>query len=773
VILDRTSGAPGGAGSSGGSPEALVARALGYEAAAARAGAALAEDDPVRLYATGDEARLSILCAARPADRPCHFLRLALLAERGQEERFRSALLASPFREERSLAIGGLETRLPDFDGGKTGHDLAELALRAASLPAGPDEASVETRTRDFEAAADRLVAGPVPGAAVRSAVRAAFYTGLFDEARFAVDQYASGPAVQALAGSLAEPAAGTAEELRRWIEVRGRMLDGSTDLRPLAQLLESSRALGAAPLFDLSEAIARRSATTDPVRRGPIPALFARMDTRPSHRAMAARVASLNLTSPGMFEKLARAAAEAAPHLTEELPADVAKLREDAARLREISGDPAMPSYAQIVALDALAKLGKADDAFIRSRYTAIAAGPDAWIAPLVGFLEERGDLAGAVAAVDAALQRSKEPFLSAQLRTEKARLLLKMGQPERAFAAIEPALATFKEETLLQAATIELARNRPEKALELAQASLARYPDRSSETSGLIARARWKLDDYSGVAKELAASRNGIASAWNRYLPEAFAETFATAPEEQTRRAFGELAAAGIAPHVLADVAVALGKKRGLDIALPLLEGLRDPAPQWQDYIRFATYDLIKEKADADAALAWVRKAVPDRSHNFALTLYQMRRYDLLLGLFQNGEPSTSPRIVRMIKAASHLHLRETSGPRWDGLVAEIAQDPGDDSFARGARYLTGQIDGAKALQSFQEEGDLASIGWLQGVKAAGERRFADADGWFQVALESNMQQQPPHAWSWVIENEWRQAGRSLDILEKKGEF
>jgi hypothetical protein len=772
VVLERASG--GGAGSSGGSPEALVARALGYEAAAARAGAALAEDDPVRLYTAGDETRLASLCAGRPEDRPCHVLHLALLAERRQDERFGAALLASPFRDERSLAVRGLQTRLPEFDGGSPGRDLANLALQAASLPVGPDEASAEARTRDFEAAvASRNSAGVIDAAAIRSANRAWFYSGLIDEARFLVDQYASGPAAQQLAASFATPAAGTAEELRRWIEVSGRMKDGATDVRPLAQLLESSRSIGAASLYDLTDTIARQTATTDPVRRGPIPAFFARMDTRPAHRVLATRVADRNLNSAGLVEKLASAAAEAAPHRSEELPADVAEMREDTARLREIAVDPAMPSYARIVALDALAKLGKADDAFVRARYEAIAADPDEGPDYLVAFLEERGDLAGAVVAVDAALEKAAHPLVAAHLRTEKARLLLRMGQVDRAYAAIEPALESFKEETLLQASTIELARNRPQSALELAQAALARYPERSSETSGLIARARWGLNDYSVAAKELAASRNGIVGPWNRYLPEAFAETFAKAPEEQTRQAFSELAAAGIAPHVLANVAVALGKKRDLKIALPLLEGLRDPAPQWQDYIRFAIYDLIKEKEGPDAALAWVRQAVPDRSHNFALTLYQMRRYDLLLGLFQNGEASTSPRIVRMIKAASHLHLRETGGPRWDGLVAEIAQDPGDDSFARGARYLVGQVDAAGALQAFHAEGDLASIGWLQGVKAASERRFAEADTWFQVALESGMQQQPPHAWSWVIENEWRQAERSLELLEKKGDF
>ncbi len=87
--------------------EALVARALGYEAAAARAGSKLSADDPVRLYAAGDEVRLGALCAGRPADRPCHFLHLALLAEREQRERFHTAFLASPFKDETSLAALG------------------------------------------------------------------------------------------------------------------------------------------------------------------------------------------------------------------------------------------------------------------------------------------------------------------------------------------------------------------------------------------------------------------------------------------------------------------------------------------------------------------------------------------------------------------------------------------------------------------------------------------------------------------------------------------
>lgn len=770
--------------------EALAARALGYEAAAARASGELAADDPVHLYAAGDEPRLGSLCSGRPADRLCHFLHLALLAERKQDERFDAALSGSPFKAQSDLAALGLKTRLADIEEGlDPGRSLAALAFLGASgggtgdrralLGDIGDGSSVEARTRDFESAVARLATnqspGPVDVAAIQAGYRATFYSGLYQEADYAVRLLASARAAGDLTGAIATPAAGTAEELKRWIEVKSQVLSGARDPKPLAELLESARSIGAAPLFDLATSISQQVGSTDPGRRQPIPALFARLDTRPSHLVMAARVARRSLENPWAYERLARAAAEAAPHLSEELPALAAELREDAVRLREIAGDPAMPAYAHVVALAALSDLGKADDAFVRAGYEAIAADSDGGTAPLLFFLEKRGDLKGALAAVEAAIRRNSYhgDLGLAHLQTEKARLQLALGNPEGAFATLQPALEEYKEETLLQGATIELARNHPQNALVLAQGALRRYPRNASETSGLIARARWQLNDYATAAKELAASRNGIVGEWNRYLPEDFAASFATAPEDSVRRAFAELQAAGIAPHVLADVAVALGRKRGIEIALPLLEGLRDPAPEWRDYIRLNTYDLIRETSGEAAALAWMRKVMPHPPKAFAMTLYQFRKYDLLLGLYPDGQESEEPRLVRMLKAASLLHLHETHGPRWDGLVAEVEKETSDEIFTHSTRYLLGRADATAVLQPLPGPGHLTTLGWVMGIKAASERRFADADGWLQVALESGQQNQPPHAWSFVIESDWQKVNRSLAVLEKKGEF
>jgi hypothetical protein len=764
--------------------DVLLAMALGYQAAAARLGARLPETDAVRYYGQSDEPHLGALCAGRSTDRPCHFLRLALLAESQHVERFRSAIHQSPFRDETSLAVLSLESRLADFDAGPVpGRELASRTIEEALRRPGRDsshqgpsfEALVEASTRDFETAVDQIATGPeeglIPHSAIRAGYRAPFYSGIFQEARFVIDQLASAAAAQDLADRFENPAAGTADQLRRWIEVSAQRLSGPPDLQSAVALLTSADSIGATPLAELASLLARHSQSTEPLRRLPIPTLFARLDTRPASRVIAARVAQRNLVAPGLFETLARAAVEAAPHRSQELPATVAALNEDSTSLRQIVEDPAMPAYAQVVALDYLAKFGQVDDGFVREHYEEMARDPDEGQGPLIGFLESRNDFAGAIAALDTIRQRGRHQGLAlVHLQTEKARLQLHMGNANGAYATIAPVLDSFKEETLLQGAYIELARHRAKEALALAEAALERYPDRSSETSGLIARARWQLSDYSTAAKELAASRNGIVSAWSRYLPEGFAESFATAPEQAVFSAFSELAAAGIAPHVLADVAIALGKRRGLDIALPLLEGLRDPAPEWHEYIRLAGYELIREKADASAALVWLRKQMPRPSHGFGLHLYQMRNYPLLLDLFANSSEGGNPATVRLLKAAAHLHLLETQGPRWDGLVAEIKADPGDDFFARAARYLGGLTDDTLVMQSVKNVDDLAGIGWVKGVRALSEARFAEADRWFQVALESGQNQLPPHGWSWAEESDWLNSERSLEFLQRR---
>jgi len=766
--------------------EALVARALGYEAAAERLAAALPEEDPIRLFVRGQRSKLHDVCAQSPTNVPAHLLLLALDAEREDAQRFYAALRDFPAAEMEVLPLLGFEVKVRDYDRSViSGRELAESAFRAArqcSLPgataAPTDLLRIASSTREFEAAvtkcADRFRTGPLGSAAVAAYFRSAYYSGLFGAAQYVCNHLASGRAASDLADEFGEPAASTASDLRRWLVANGAVLAGDSAVRPLAELIESSHSLGSSLLLALARSIDEHAASTDPFRRRPIPALFAQLDSRPTHRVVAARIARSNLNSPRLFETFVRAAAEVAPHSSAELPALSAQMDQDIGRLRAISDDAAMPAYAQTVALSALAESGGADDALVRARYEATARDPDGGIAPLLDFLEKRGDLAGASAAVAAALDREKKPgsLRWAYLRSEAARLRVLSGDAKGAWKLVEPAIATGKEDALLMGAEVRLALSDFARALDLARACLKRYPE-SAEAAALIARARWGLDDPAIAAKELAASRTQIVGPWNRLLPEAFTAAFAGEPAERAQRAFAEMIAAQVPTDVLADAAIALGRKQGVDVAIRLLESLPKPAPEWAVKIALDTYDLIAEKSGEPEAKAWYaskhRATVQE-----ALVLYQFRRYELLLAQFPSHEKPTGPGVLRVLQLAALLHLKESSGPRWQALADEVAQDSGStDFFARAARYFVGTGDADSLWHPEPHLDNVASVGWAIGVKMASERRFVDAEGWFQVALESGQEQEPPHAWAWKIESDWLMKRRTLELLQKEGGF
>ncbi len=431
-----------------------------------------------------------------------------------------------------------------------------------------------------------------------------------------------------------------------------------------------------------------------------------------------------------------------------------------DRKRLREIADDRAMPSYARVVALDALSKVGEADDAFVRERYEEMAADPNAGFSPLLAFLEVRGDFSGALAVVEDALKRHDDsPNLQrAYLTTQRAKLLAQMGRLEEAREAIRPALASYREESLLEGASIELALGHGDRALELARAAHERYP-RSGEGAAQAARALWVLGDYEGAAREVAGTE-ALLRPWNRYLPEAF------------EAAFAALQAAALPSYTLAAVAVQWGRGGAVEPAVRLLEGLHDPAPEWDLKVRTDTYELLKTARGSEEARSWLRSAVPAPSGQAAMSLYQEREYELLLDLFPTDREASWQ--VRAIQLASLLHLGETGSDRWKALVETIRGDsPTGGFFVEATRVLAG-LDPARALfDLLRNMTEVPTLGWVMGVRAASEGRFEEADSWFQVALESGQGREPPHAWSFVIESAWLTTGDSLATLAAAGEF
>ena len=318
--------------------------------------------------------------------------------------------------------------------------------------------------------------------------------------------------------------------------------------------------------------------------------------------------------------------------------PALAAKMREDTVRLRAIADDPAMPRYTQMVALAALGELGKVDDTFIRARYEAIAAESDSGAQALEDLLEKRGDLAGASAAVDAAIKRGNHHSqldcrLSRprrrgcnwrwEIRTAPSR---RSSRPRNQDGGRSPA---GRHDRAGARSPGERPGARPVGARQLSPEQLRGFgPDRSRPVAAerLLHRGQGACRD---PQRDRRAPGTGISRKPSPRLSRRRRRPRHGKPSPSSRRRGSLLTCSPAWP-------IALGKKRGVEIALPLLAGLHEPAQEWRDANRIATYDLIREKQGADAALAWIRAAIPDRPKGFVLTLYQMRKYDLLLGLY-----------------------------------------------------------------------------------------------------------------------------------------
>ena len=238
--------------------EALLASELGYEAAASSIAEHLNGGHPVRLYVNRDKPNLELVCSAHVGDGRCSILRLMLLADRGDNEVFRRELHASSFGRDGSLTGRALAVLSSDFnDGPDVGHSLAKAAMqgshpsgfiaRLRSLTSAHSVVEAQTKTfeRDVHDFALGLQGDLVDAQSIEGFYRGLFYSGLYSEACFYTEKLGAVPATEQFSKALADPAPGTATQLRRWRDLLAHVLSGSMDLAPLSDAIQTMHSVG------------------------------------------------------------------------------------------------------------------------------------------------------------------------------------------------------------------------------------------------------------------------------------------------------------------------------------------------------------------------------------------------------------------------------------------------------------------------------------------------------------------------------------------------
>lgn len=752
--------------------EALLANEMGYGEAAAEAGRRLPKDDAVRFFTTRDDAGLQAL-AERTRNRRTEYFALLRLGEAGDSVVWEDYRARTHWSGVETSPVLHAAMSLGDFSRTTArGHALFQAAMRdAAIFPASAPALPIEARLKEFEGNLARTreqLGGPLfDGESAVSVTRANAYGGLFEILRFALDTWYVAEVARSFASALADPPAGTAEELVRWTGDRVAVREGIAAGRANALAdLASFRGLGSKPLARLR--VALRSSITSPVDpnlRRPIPGYFAGLDSRPSHLLEAGWAAWDNLMDIKRAERYLRAAVAMAPREAGGYLPWCAVRGADADELRRIADRKDVTAATRVLALENLAWLEgsrASDKTFLESRYrNLLTEGREntAALYALVKLLEKRGQVneANEVIKTFLANRSDNNDLRWAGVEARRSALLRKAGRPEEAWAVVEPTLATGKEDCLEEGARTLAALGKAREAASLAAQSLERYPE-SGSAAALVAELAWEAGAYAEAAKVLAAHDKGLTEDdWQSEIGGTFARVFEKKPVETATAAFDELRRVIPHPWRLGNVALTMGVRGGHEAAFRMLASLGGQGTEAMGLVLSAYGELVKARGAAEA-VAWLKERLPagDPGNSLLLASFQDGHYDLLWDLWDERRAPNVP-VLQSLRGFALYLSRKESDPRGAALLTYWAADPMND-FAMGGRYLFGVGERDALFSKVKDAEDLAGAAWTIGLKAAREERFEEAAEWFQVALEVGNERMAPSAWAWRFLTNWR---------------
>ncbi len=786
------------------SDEALLLFVMGYSGAAADASAQLPMDDPVGPFVRMQPKRLAALVAATPNPR-AQYLQLRAVGATGQAVRWWSLFKSSVWSRRVELASLRAVLALGQFE---TTPTAAQAFTLAAFLDATRDETkrtqgaelwgpeawpddpmtaylsagmplaapSPQALTRRFEESVSRRAAmadAPLfDNESRRSFDRACFYSGIHESARFLFDSLSSTPAGEEFAKGILDPAAGTAAQLKTWMLDRVRVRNGNGRNELISDLADF-RAIGVVPLRRVIPFLSwTGDAGNDPSKRRMIRNVMAALDTRPADLEAALAFAESPLLDLPRKEKLLRVLAE-----SEARGGDAsirnAWLQRDFALLRRLAADPDQRTATRLYALSSLRGRAGADPAFGKAQYEALMAAEPENLSALGGYvqwLETSNDQSGARAAAAGWLARrpTRDHDLTwVHVLALQAEAYANEKKWKDAFNTIQPALDSWSGEALDDGAWFLEESDRWDEALELATAARDRYPD-SYVPYAIMARLFWREQKYAEAAELLAGSHALSRSIWEGDLARSFGHVFGKADPHLAQSAFSALQAHGIGALALAALAKDLGGRGNHKLAFTMLASLKGDRADSTAFAIWAHDELAKSDGE-EAAAVWLRNTTAKDIHELAFVAFQFGRYDILWGPIEDPARPTKEDEIQLMRAASLIHAPDATGERHEKLVQYFQARP-DNVWKPMGLFLLGKLSDEELFKAMKGRFDISSLGWMRGLRAADQGRYEEASDWFEIAVESDLNKQPPNAWAYGILSRWAGEYEPMAELQKK---
>lgn len=800
AVSEASSGVPASARSL-----SMLAAELGYWNDALDIATALDPEDPWRLFLNRESAQLEALLA-KTKDPFIAVLAMRAFAVRGDEDSMFAVAGTAGITEPPSFTFLAAMVGMNSFSlQPEVDERLAAEAFRLAvstRLPTGevrglspwerlrglwdrwrkrPSVAlPVEARLREFEAAvgsqADKLGGRLVDKVTMAGILRAPLYAALLAEAHYYLDRLSSTPHAAQLAAAIVDPPPGAAAELKRWIEDRVAVRDGIPGgVERVAHDMGTLRRLGVWPVFRLIWSLGGNlKVWWDPVARRPIRGMFDGLDSRTSHLVAASVLGGNLLWDVKTWQRFAIAAAQRDPGALQQpqLVFVVANLK-DTALLWRLANRVDLPIGTRATALERLVEVApdQAGTGVAGLRRLGDGIGPEASgtvVRSLVGVLEKLGRSHDADRAIDEWLAtRGPSAGLGyPAMLAFKSQRLRRQGRLAEAWQVIEPAIDTWKNDCLEEATLVLLELKRPEDALKVAEMAAERYPDAESGHA-LVAQALWQLDRPHEAAGRLKAGLQGRSErAWSESVASAFVREFRGLDFARAGRALEELQRAGVSAQSLRDLALGVGQHGNHKLAFTMLSALLGTDPMKDQAMLFAFREL-READGLEAALAWLQHRVPVLTDPVIILAYSIGADDIVWDYPGQRVGRDKSFLWVLLRAAAYARAPQPRPERRELILEYCRHQPEGTWNSVYPRYLLGEIDERAVLAFATDRSAICTVAWLIGTRKASEGKVGEAADWFQVAMETGEQGQPPYSLSYELMAKWAGTKKLMENL------
>ncbi|MFO0605390.1 MAG: hypothetical protein U0324_19575 [Polyangiales bacterium] len=760
--------------------EALLARRMGYDEAAARRAAQLPAGSATVAWILRDDARLRALAAASDASESTRYLAYRRLVERGDRTGAVAWRDAQPPAVQRALPVAGFflaawHQRPIDAYRGRVqaapSEALQALAAEAgdASAPAPTDAvlAGLARRTSQLPEGGffyDRAAAAARADAVVLSA--------LVDDLTFRLD-VASDPAdATAFANSLGDGAPAPYADFARWAAIlagaRNRTL-GPSEVRAA---LEAPAALGAPLRVALFEELAGSVAGDLSAGRAALERLVPHLDGRPAHRGVVAEMLGQLLADVPRQE----AACDILLQHSRRAPSGAVALcldeRADTAGLLAIARDDSRDGDERRDALVLAAEHPTVNaDALLAAWRAADEADPTAPPTGQATWLQRHGRAREAIALLRAWLDdHASEPGLAPVLaRASLGALLREGGDAAGSWALVERDLPSFAGRSLREGALSLAALGRHDEAAQVAERAVARYGDAGSVAA--LAEVLWTRGDAEAAAAALQRNVGALPEdAWRWQVGAAFARVFGRRAEADARGAFEPLTQRRLPPASLRRMVGALGPAGRYDLAASLFgmipQGEEPRTPVDVLFLQVQEYVWRARASGRAPAFAWLSAQVPPNLRGpLSMGAYAFHDGAVLWDLaVAEGSPS-NVEFVWLLRQADALRPGATADHR-AALDAHYAGDTSHD-YAVMARYLRREVELPAVLRLAVSEKRRTEVPYYVGLRAQAEGRIAEATDWFTLAVLSGTLHDGEHTWASTALDAWRDRDEPVAAL------